>query len=826
MNLYACPMPGEFASPFVASLKADSNALAPWFTLVDDADRADVILPDVDLDAFYDPDHPEALPEYLHAQPLLNDPAYTDKVVVPTALPDFPDCPPFRVLSFAPGADLTWFGPVVPVRREQRHIPYGIKKPDRFCSTWQRMLTHLSVCGATRYVDPAHILTHPELVHDALAATRYYLAPPPACGGLTEHLLFFAALASGCMPIVLGNGPLPGETRLDYGDVVWRVIRDVSSACTIRNLADSASAAEEQRRAQTAHRFFERHFSISAVAPRLYDALGTSAATTVHTPQPCRARVIDLDTFFYMLWQRIASRHGPGARMAIYGCGRMLKQLLAELLAVQNAPALVCMLDDAPKAKAFKINTYMGVPIIKPEQAPHLDLIFIGSDFYEQRIREQAMAKFSDAVMVLGVTDFFTPLGIDSADYWSFERPRKYEEDNWTRCGAELSDDADRKLANILSRDAVPPERIRKLEGMLVCVEYSDFLQWTLPLNLEHFDTFVVVTSSRDKATQDIANECGAELVVSDAYLEGGATFNKGRMMNAGLRHLDGDGWLLFTDADIIFPPNLRADLERLSLDRDTLYFAHRFNIPDYDREAWLRRYHETRAGLEQVHYLDNGPFGYFQLFSPRAEPIAGKFPLLCNENFYNAGGIDLHFSRIWHKHPCCALARLGVRVLHIPHGSLGDNWASRRSPLVSDQAAVFSPEVENEQSWIQVAYLIRTGVVELRPMPDGGYIKFIRCDTGECIIVENNKAFPRWVSGHDETGWPMCGICSGRDGDVVLLQDARQGPMSGWGIGVLRGMNRHRCVWNNRQVYFTDFDVLHKPGLNPEDQAFVVPAL
>ena len=62
---------------------------------------------------------------------------------------------------------------------------------------------------------------------------------------------------------------------------------------------------------------------------------------------------------------------------------------------------------------------------------------------------------------------------------------------------------------------------MRKLEAVTVCVDYGDFLAQTLPGNMEHFDRYVIVTSSDDKETQDVARKYGAVLVIYEDFQKG-----------------------------------------------------------------------------------------------------------------------------------------------------------------------------------------------------------------------------------------------------------------------------------------------------------------
>lgn len=59
-----------------------------------------------------------------------------------------------------------------------------------------------------------------------------------------------------------------------------------------------------------------------------------------------------------------------------------------------------------------------------------------------------------------------------------------------------------------------------KLECVVVCVDYSDFLNWTLPFNRQLFDKMIVVTAPHDTRTQQICEKWYVECLVTDVFYE------------------------------------------------------------------------------------------------------------------------------------------------------------------------------------------------------------------------------------------------------------------------------------------------------------------
>jgi hypothetical protein len=80
---------------------------------------------------------------------------------------------------------------------------------------------------------------------------------------------------------------------------------------------------------------------------------------------------------------------------------------------------------------------------------------------------------------------------------------------------------------------------IKYLEGILTCVNYSDYLRITLPINKQIFDNLVVVTHHKDLDTQNLCKEFGVEYVLTDSFYKNDATFNKGAAINVGISALN-----------------------------------------------------------------------------------------------------------------------------------------------------------------------------------------------------------------------------------------------------------------------------------------------
>lgn len=203
-----------------------------------------------------------------------------------------------------------------------------------------------------------------------------------------------------------------------------------------------------------------------------------------------------------------------------------------------------------------------------------------------------------------------------------------------------------------------------KPQGIVVCVDYDDLLAMTLPANLRHLSSCVVVTAPHDEATQRLCNGFDKVRVhVTDAFYRYGATFNKGLAIEEGFDVLGRWGWILVWDADTLFPRRLRLQ----SVQCGHLYGARRRVCPNplqhRDNLPWRRwRVHKDREIA-----------GYFQLFHAADQHIAER-PWY-EVTFTHAGGGDGYFQSRW---PADRKHWLPAEVLHF--GPVDTNWFGRAS--------------------------------------------------------------------------------------------------------------------------------------------------
>lgn len=182
----------------------------------------------------------------------------------------------------------------------------------------------------------------------------------------------------------------------------------------------------------------------------------------------------------------------------------------------------------------------------------------------------------------------------------------------------------------------------RKIDVVIVSVNYNDFLLISLERNSKIFENITVVTSSSDFICKKICNKFGVKCVVTDIMYEDGALFNKGKAINAGIRSISDPDYILLLDADILVMNKIYLDY----LDDESLYTADRYIVPDY---VSYQRY--VSGGLDKdsefILDMDQG-LGFFQLFNtymqidyPESSQDASLCDIIFRDKFDKSVSID-----------------------------------------------------------------------------------------------------------------------------------------------------------------------------------------
>jgi aminoglycoside phosphotransferase (APT) family kinase protein len=98
----------------------------------------------------------------------------------------------------------------------------------------------------------------------------------------------------------------------------------------------------------------------------------------------------------------------------------------------------------------------------------------------------------------------------------------------------------------------------------IACVNYADFLRYTLPQTLRHFANVTVITAKADQETIRLAKSIGVRVFLSDFWFREGAAFNKSAALNQWLSSQP-LGWTLILDADIFLPDSFQLNFSELN---------------------------------------------------------------------------------------------------------------------------------------------------------------------------------------------------------------------------------------------------------------------
>jgi len=231
------------------------------------------------------------------------------------------------------------------------------------------------------------------------------------------------------------------------------------------------------------------------------------------------------------------------------------------------------------------------------------------------------------------------------------------------------------------------------IEAVTVCVNYSDFLAHTLPLNRVHFDHYVVITSRDDKETQKLCRHHNVECLITDRFTEGGQPFNKAKGINEGLLYHSKRDWMVHLDADIVLPAQFREIVQKIDLDKNGIYGCDRLMCPDF--KQWMAHVKNPRPVYDQWIYIHmnafpiasrvadyNGkgyaPIGFFQMWHPNTSK-----KLVYPEEHGAADRTDMMFSKQWdrrNRHLLPELVAIHLDSENATVESMGKNWQGRQT--------------------------------------------------------------------------------------------------------------------------------------------------
>lgn len=210
----------------------------------------------------------------------------------------------------------------------------------------------------------------------------------------------------------------------------------------------------------------------------------------------------------------------------------------------------------------------------------------------------------------------------------------------------------------------ITKKEIYKLSVIIVSVNYNDYLLVSLSNNIKYFEDITVVTSSDDLVCQKICDIFGVKCIITDRIYEEGASFNKGKAINDGIKSIDNPDWILLLDADIVLTKKID-----INDDVDVLYTSDRYICKDYNT------YKDWQGGKIEIDkvgkYETNRGLGFFHLFNINSSDINKELPFPESSN--DASWSDLHFRDKFTKK-----SKIDKSVIHL--GPTYKNWKGRKT--------------------------------------------------------------------------------------------------------------------------------------------------
>lgn len=239
-----------------------------------------------------------------------------------------------------------------------------------------------------------------------------------------------------------------------------------------------------------------------------------------------------------------------------------------------------------------------------------------------------------------------------------------------------------------------------KIEAVTVCVDYGDYLAQVAAPNRRLLDRWIVVTRPQDEETRAVCTKHSIECVLCDEFDRHGP-FCKSMGINAGLRQLQGDAWLLHLDADICLPLDHLQCLEDADLRPGNVYGCNRLCVPGYDTwielgkqglysryNGWLTEFRDRPRGcyVGGVPALWNhgyAPIGFWQLWWGKETLSWGSAKKWYPHRHGGGARTDVQFSSLWDRRNRILVPELVVFHLEDEKAKhkMGANWNGRKSP-------------------------------------------------------------------------------------------------------------------------------------------------
>ena len=157
----------------------------------------------------------------------------------------------------------------------------------------------------------------------------------------------------------------------------------------------------------------------------------------------------------------------------------------------------------------------------------------------------------------------------------------------------------------------------RKIEALVICVNYGDFLKITLPRNKKQIEDITVITDFNDKETIDICNQNDVDYILTDEFFRCSFPFVKSAGYTVGFNFLHYKDWILLIDADTILNENfgiyIKENITKLNI--ECLYGCTGFLIEKYSDFLLIKN---NKKKINNFDFFSKECIGngYFQLFN------------------------------------------------------------------------------------------------------------------------------------------------------------------------------------------------------------------
>ena len=274
----------------------------------------------------------------------------------------------------------------------------------------------------------------------------------------------------------------------------------------------------------------------------------------------------------------------------------------------------------------------------------------------------------------------------------------------------------------LIKRGITSIQHLSKINVIIVSVNYNDFLPITLENNIKIFDSITVVTSINDKECQKICQKFNVNCVVTERMYDNGASFNKGKAINEGIKSLLNPNWILLLDADIIVPETFTESFKNNYTNINSLYVCNRIMFKEY------QSYLDWKSGSGakgQVSKL-NG-IGYFQLFNINSKCLQR---IIYPETSNNAAGSDISF-----RNKFTEKVDLEIESTHL--GIPYQNWNGRKTPdfITTSENTQSIQKVNSKKKYKICSYYFN---LKNNPRLKNNFLRFIKQFEGryENLIV------------------------------------------------------------------------------------------